>query len=112
MSQDTAFHKHHRTVDVPAGDRSAYVYVEREVARQDEIHPPGFPATRDGLRLGLAAMQDELDETLTAWRTDRRVISVCPWLLHTEEELLQTVAIGIRMLRTIHELAGATRIVS
>ena len=104
----------HDAVHVPIEASSAVEAVVKEVARQDAIHPDGFPATRDGLRLGFAAMLDELDEAKDAWRSDRRSDDVCPWLrigddLHTEGELIQAVAIGLRMLRSIHEAAGPAR---
>jgi hypothetical protein len=93
---------------------SAVEYAVREVKRQDEIHPDGFPATRDGLRLGLAALQDELREAEEAWRADRRRPEGCPWINYggdhsTEAELLQIVGIGLRMLRSIHASAGPSR---
>jgi hypothetical protein len=45
--------------------------VAHEIERQNAIHPAGCPPTRDGIRLGLAAAQDELREALDAWRSGR-----------------------------------------
>lgn len=79
-----------------------------EVERQDRVHPAGYPATRDGIRLGVAVAQDELDETLGAWREDR---CKCPTPLcdhakweATAEEAVQAAAILVRTLRSISEL--------
>lgn len=77
-----------------------------EVERQDAIHPAGFEATRDGIRMAMAAMEDELAEAKEAWRGDR----ACHH--YTEDgyehgwetvatELLQTVAVGVRILRRL-----------
>lgn len=101
-------------VETPIHLSSVVVMVLAEVKRQDEIHGDGFPATRDGLRLGLAAMQDELDEARDAWRIDRRGAGHCPWINSggdhsTEVELTQAVAVGLRMLRSIHDSAGPAR---
>lgn len=99
---------------VPIWISSVVEMALREVRRQDEIHPAGFPATRDGLRLGLAALQDEVREAEEAWRADRRRDGVCPWINHggehsTEVELLQVAAIALRMVRSIHGSAGPAR---
>jgi hypothetical protein len=76
-----------------------------EIARQDALHPAGFPATRDGLRLGLAYAQDELNEALEAHRAER---CKCPlpacdharWT-RTRTEALQAAAVLLRLARAI-----------
>ena len=68
-----------------------------EVNRQDEIHPAGYQATRDGVRLGLATVEDELREALDAHRDERRVEG---WS-HTYEELLQLAAVAVRTAAAI-----------
>lgn len=73
--------------------------VLEEVERQDELHPDGYPATRDGIRHGLACMQDELVESLMAWHKEKRLPE--RRFQHTRAELKQCVAIGLRMLREI-----------
>lgn len=73
--------------------------VVEEVLRQDSIHPAGYPATRDGVRLGLVSIQDELDEALEAWRDERRHDG---WLL-TEGEVLQVIGVAMRLLRSLSE---------
>lgn len=86
---------------------SAFNYALREVLRQDEIHAPGFPADRDGVRLGLAAMQDELTETLEAWSRDkRRGQDGWDFPSDMENELVQTIAVGLRLLRSLHAKRG------
>lgn len=67
----------------------------REIERQDRIHPAGFPNTRDGQRAGIAAMEDELDETKAAWRDER---SIEGWP-ETHMEAMQVAAIAVRMIR-------------
>ena len=73
----------------------AMLSVADEVRRLDDIHPPGFPATYDGVRLGLAMVQDELNEALDAWRSERRA----PTWEHTRAELVQVAAIAVRIIR-------------
>lgn len=71
-----------------------------EILRQDKVHPSGYPATRDGVRLGLAAAEDELEEAKQAWREGR---CKCPepmcehadWA-NTREEIIQTAAVLLR----------------
>jgi len=77
-----------------------------EVQRQDGLHPAGYPATRDGIRLGLAAAQDELDEALGAWHQERCRCGTPPGCQHsrwakTREELLQLAAVALRAVRSI-----------
>lgn len=74
-----------------------WTVLEEEIGRQDLIHPAGYPATRDGIRFGIATLEDELWETLDAWRAEKRGDN---WT-RTEEELLQVVAVGARLLRSL-----------
>lgn len=69
-----------------------------EVARQDQIQPEGYPNTRNGVRLGLACLQDELDETHAEWHVEKRT----QWE-KTQIELTQAVAIGVRILRSMKD---------
>jgi hypothetical protein len=78
-----------------------------EIRRQDERHPDGYPATRDGIRLGIAAAEDEVNEALDAWRTDR---CKCPTPLcghatweKTRGEALQAAAVLMRLVWSIDE---------
>lgn len=68
-----------------------------EIKRQEEIHPVGFPATRDGLRLGLAALEDELEEARDEWRANRRTEG---WG-GLRMELMQIAAVALRMVRSL-----------
>ena len=83
-------------------EMEALALVEAEVVRQDQLHEQGFPPSRGGVRLALAAVQDELDETLEAWRGER----AAPEWLKTEEELVQTIAVGVRLLRSLRYFRG------
>src|SRR5690554_1885636 len=43
-----------------------------EVARQDRSHPSGYPATRDGVFLGITTAVHELErEAVAAWQAER-----------------------------------------
>ena len=70
-----------------------------EVDRQDRIHPGGYPADRDGLRLGLAALEDETREAYDEWRVHRRVAG---WG-GLAGELLQVAGVAMRMYRSVVE---------
>lgn len=77
----------------------------REMTRQDAMHPRGYPPTRDGIRLGLAAAQDELNEALDAWRADRCKCEE-PECGHydwqaTRGEIVQTIGVLLRCVRSI-----------
>ena len=50
---------------------SIYNELADEIARQDAIHPDGYPATRDGIRLAIATVIDEADEAFDEWRAGR-----------------------------------------
>ena len=79
-----------------------------EVHRQDELHPDGYPPTRDGVRLGIAAAQDELNiETWEAWR-DARCKCPVPRCGHHDWsrvriEAIQTAAVLLRMVRELSD---------
>jgi hypothetical protein len=72
-----------------------------EIGRQDGQHPGCFPATRDGLRLALAAAQDELDESRESWRDGRpRPGRDADWTA-CRTELVQLAAVALRAARSI-----------
>jgi hypothetical protein len=73
-----------------------------ELDRQDQHHRDGFPATRDGLRLALAAIEDETMEAKDAHRAERRIDG---WS-ETRAELIQIAVVAIRALRSIDEVEG------
>ena len=77
-----------------------------EVKRQDEIHPAGYPATRDGLRLALATIMDEHDEAYDEWRANRRIPDVWGAL---DVELLQVAAVAVRAVRSMYDAAEQGR---
>jgi hypothetical protein len=75
-----------------------YGEIEVEVDRQDRTHPAGYPATRDGVFLGITTAVWELErEALTAWNTAKRSKD---WQ-ETREELVQAVGIILRTIRSI-----------
>jgi hypothetical protein len=81
--------------------------VQAEIARQDSLHPAGYPATRDGTRLGIAAIEDELEEAKSAWRAERcrcgTPACTCSTWAATREELLQIAAVALRTVRSIDQ---------
>lgn len=86
--------------------------VATEVVRQDRVHPAGWPATRDGIRLGLAAMEDELREALDAWRNGRCkcVVPDCghhDWS-EVAAEAVQVAAVAVGVVRSIRSAKGGT----
>ncbi len=97
----------------PQDRRDLFLDLLAEVERQDRAHPAGFPASRDGLRLGLAAAGDELAEARDEWRAERCRCGTpdCshPRWERTYGELVQTGAVILRMLRSI-EQASTTRV--
>ena len=72
--------------------------VDREMERQDGVSTYG--TDRDGVRLALACMQDELDEALEAFQAEKRPIEGRTWA-RVQEETVQTVAVGLRLLRDL-----------
>ena len=74
-----------------------------EIRRQDEIHPSGYPRTRDGIRLGIAAAEDELFETKEAWRLGK----ASGWWDNVRLEALQTAAVLVRLVRSLDVRDGA-----
>lgn len=85
---------------------SEVALVLREVERQDAIHPVGYPATRDGVRFGIATMQDELDEALEAWREVKRLPLTDERWRAVRGELAQAAAVILRTLREMQTLEG------
>jgi len=83
---------------------SALLALVAEIERQDSFHD-GYTATRDSLRLALATVEDEVQESLDAWREDRCKCGVpqcsCSRWPHLREEALQAAAIIVRMVRAI-----------
>jgi hypothetical protein len=71
-----------------------------EIERQDDIHPVGYPATRDGIFMGICTAQvAELTEAMDAWRAERKIDG---WA-ETRTELLQAAAVIMRTVRSIDQ---------
>jgi hypothetical protein len=77
-----------------------------EARRQDEVHPDGFEANRNGVRFGLCTIEDEIREAREAWEHEKRGCYDDParWR-HTRAELVQALAVGFRLLCSIEERA-------
>jgi hypothetical protein len=96
-----------RPDDVAASVRDGLVdALVRAIERQDAIHPDGYPATRDGIFLGITTAVHELErEAVEAWRRGR---CKCPtprcdhhdWVA-VAEELLDAAAVIMRCWRSI-----------
>lgn len=84
---------------------SALVALTLEIERQRSIHPDGYPATRNGIRLGLACAQDEVLESLDEWRLARCKCNApdCahPDWSNVREEALQAAAVLLRIVTSI-----------
>ena len=87
-------------------DDTLFEEIAAEVNRQDGIHPDGYPATRDGVFLGITTAVHELDrEAIDAWRAAR---CKCPaphcghhdWS-RVRIEVIQAAAVLLRMIRSI-----------
>jgi len=68
--------------------------------RQHVRFPAGFPCDRNGIRLGLASVEDELKETLEAWQDEKRqpFTRTCK----TYDELLDLIACAIYIAEGFH----------
>jgi hypothetical protein len=71
-----------------------------EVSRQDITHEAGYPATRDGVRVGLADAQDELNEALQSMLLYKLTRNWGPM----REELKQCAAVIISVMREIDSI--------
>lgn len=69
-----------------------------EIERQDGVSTYG--TDRDGVRLALAFLQDEVAEALDAFQREKRPIEGRTWQ-QTHDEVVQAVAIGLRLLRDL-----------
>ena len=73
-----------------------FAELNAEVDRQDALHgslADGPPRRR--ARLAIAILEDEVRETLDAWRDERKVDG---WP-RTREEMLQVAAVAVRAMR-------------
>lgn len=75
-------------------DPLIYALLE-EITRQDEKHGPYQGTTLGRSRLAIATLEDEVAESLEAWRGERESLN---WD-NTRKEVLQVAAVAIRTLR-------------
>lgn len=86
--------------------------LEAEIERQDEGHPAGYPATRDGIFLGLTTGIYELEkEALEAWHEARCKCGE-PGCTHADwkavrAEVIQACAVLLRTVRSIDASSAA-----
>lgn len=71
--------------------------IQAEVQRQD-ARWGAFTNDRPSIRLGLACLEDEARESRDAYRDDCHDDFCGLGFMHTQEELVQTAAIAIRLL--------------
>lgn len=73
-----------------------------EIARQDARHPGGYPPERNGIRAGIAALEDETGEALEAWHCEKKSppdrLPEHQWM-DTRSELIQVAAVALRAVR-------------
>lgn len=92
---------------MPIGTERLFIDVDDEIARQDTTHPAGYPATRDGVFLGIMTAVHELQsEALGSWRAERSECRGPEGEAHyhwpyTRAELVQAAAIILRTIRSI-----------
>lgn len=88
----------------PSDSQQILAQVLVESAQQDRRHPDGFPGDRNGIRAGVAAIEDETREALEAWHFEKTLLDgrdpEHQWT-RTREELLQVAAIALRTLREL-----------
>jgi len=89
-----------------AGQALLLLGLQRAIDKQDAVHPDGYPATRDGIFLGIHTAIHELErEAVDAWRAGR---CKCPkprcdhhdWQ-PVADELLDAAAVIMRCWRSI-----------
>jgi hypothetical protein len=77
-----------------------------EIRRQNEVHPHGYPATRDGVFLGIKTAVHELDvEAIGEWDKAKRTEAWGDTGLR--DELVQAAAIIVRLIHSIDAEDGA-----
>jgi hypothetical protein len=72
-----------------------------EVRVQEEFHPAGFPPDRNGIRAGIAAVEDETREALESWHLGKRHESDPERWNPVRAELLQVAAVALRTIRDL-----------
>jgi NTP pyrophosphatase (non-canonical NTP hydrolase) len=70
-----------------------------EICKQDSLHAEGYPYTRNGVRLGIAALEDELGEVWQEWNNSKRALGNARSELRAE--LMQVAAIAMRIIRSL-----------
>lgn len=101
-------------VDADADLLDLLAAIAAEIDRQDRFHPAGYPATRDGVFLGIKTAAHELDiEAIGAWRDDRcrcetPVCGHADWR-RTRSELIQAAAVILRTVRSIDDHRATVR---
>lgn len=102
MHQDTTkpADRQHRVIDV----RALLLLIAEEVDRQDRNHPGGYPFDRNGVRLGIAALEDEVQEVYEEWRKHKRDLG--NGAASIRAELLQVMGVAFRIVREIDATAG------
>lgn len=73
-----------------------------EIIIQDKAHPAGYPITRDGIRTGIASLEDEIKEVWEEWNIHKRHIESSN-LQPMRAELMQVAGIAMRMIRAIDD---------
>ena len=79
--------------------RALLLLIAEEVDRQDRNHPGGYPFDRNGLRLGIAALQDEVQEVYEEWRKHKRDLGNGAESIRAE--LLQVMGVAFQIVEEI-----------
>jgi NTP pyrophosphatase (non-canonical NTP hydrolase) len=99
-SGDSEERREHRVIDA----RALLLLIAEEVDRQDRNHPGGYPFDRNGLRLGIAALQDEVQEVYEEWRLYKRDLGNGAEAIRAE--LLQVMGVAFRIVREIEAVTA------
>lgn len=62
-------------------------------------YPPGFPCTRNDLRLGIAALQDEAQELRDEWQIRKRHLDAPSARAALEAEAFDAIAVGMLIIQ-------------
>jgi len=64
-------------------------------------YPQGFPADRNGVRLGIPSLEDELREVWYEWNLNKRRLPSAEGTLALEGELFDMLAVAVMIVKGI-----------
>jgi len=82
-------------------DEEILAAIGKRAAEQSARFPAGFPYDRNGVRLGIASLQDEVRELYLEWEANKRTLNLAAD--RVRHELLDIAGIVVLMLRNVPE---------